>query len=325
MKTYLTIDLDYWVAGTPDAAFLRRVVKRLGNDVSCAVHHHHILAHVAAYHRASRLINIDAHSDLPPPIVVGEYEEDQVRLHNQLNTGSWAICVDWPHRELFSWVAPDEHSLHEGQIVRPWDYGGRFCDTEQMDEGRWERLEGFVGNPPDYGVNLADVVGASIVLSPDWCAPNAIPVFQKLVRDFQLPVLDLLADDLHPLKITSCSASADRQQILRLVRRGIPFARWPARLQADLEAHFHLFCPERRLVRRNGKDLELTLCGISQLLRAEPFGAASSLPVSTRHRSGLTARRSTSSSQPEAAGAGAPPIASAVSKSLTGGSHENVA
>jgi hypothetical protein len=274
-KTYLTIDLDYWLADTPDISFLRRVVERLGTDVSCAVHHHHILGHVAAYNRASRLINIDAHSDLPEPIVVGEFEEDQVRVHNQLNTGSWAIYVDWPHRELFSWIAPAEHTLHEGQMVPPWYYGLQFCDTEQMDEGRWDRLEGSVGNPPDYGVNLADVIGASIVLSPDCCAPNAVPVFKKLVRDYQLPLLDLLVDDLDSLRITSCRAPADVQQILRLVDQRIPFARWPEKLQAELEGHFHFCCPERRLVRRNAKSLELALSGCRGSV---PFARCGGIP-----------------------------------------------
>jgi hypothetical protein len=268
MKTYLTIDLDFWTANEPDLDFLNRVARQIGENVACAVHHHHILGHVAAFHRATRLINIDAHSDLPHPITIQDFPEDEpVRFHNQLNTGAWGIYVDWPHRELFSWIGPSEESLHEGQIVQPWEKGGEFSECEQMEEGRWERLESCVGRPPDYGVELAEVIGASIVLSPDWCAPNAVPVFLGLIEEYDLPVLDMLPADLRSVTVTPCSEPEEYQQIIVLVHAGIPLVRWPARLRAALEDHVATFCPETRLVRRCAGGHELTLYGLSQFLR----------------------------------------------------------
>ncbi len=96
MKTYLSIDLDYFHRSTKESCtrFFQKVWQ-LKLPIYVAMYHHHLLPHINAS-GCERLINIDHHSDL-------------VDLNNQVlnfGEGTWANFVDWRYGGVFIWQYP---------------------------------------------------------------------------------------------------------------------------------------------------------------------------------------------------------------------------
>jgi hypothetical protein len=63
-------------------------------------------------------------------------------------------------------------------------------------DSAWRSLHCRLVEPPHYGIELARVRAASIVLSPRYCGPDAVEALKALVREFNLELLDVLAVDL---------------------------------------------------------------------------------------------------------------------------------
>jgi hypothetical protein len=130
--------------------------------------------------------------------------------------------------------------LHDGRTDHDWDVP--FSKLDQC-EPKWERLRSYVAKPPNYGIDFAAVAGACIVLSPDWCNPNALPVFRELVRTYSLPLLDILWSDLEQLTVWGTLLNDDEQQALLLAWRGVPEANWPSHLRDKAWELLHLSYP----------------------------------------------------------------------------------
>ena len=105
MKTYLSIDLDYWSYSTEQSAVrcFDRVFS-LGLPIYVAPYHHQLLTHMNES-ACDTLINVDFHSDLcdlhDPP-------------HDLLNEGTWGNFVSWQKNGRFIWRYPSGPRVHDG-------------------------------------------------------------------------------------------------------------------------------------------------------------------------------------------------------------------
>ena len=118
MRTYLSIDLDYWrTSGTPDR-FFRRVFN-LGLPIFVCPFHEQLLPRINQS-GCDRLINVDAHADIvddPCP----------------LEEGTWANFVTWRHQGAFEWRYRSEDDLAEG-------YCHGYENPFQVDCCGWKRV-----------------------------------------------------------------------------------------------------------------------------------------------------------------------------------------
>lgn len=253
---YVSVDLDFWLTNHPDSAFLDRLIHAAGvENVVAAVDHSSIVPNLGRYRNCSELVNLDAHSDLGSMIRYlsqqsgpGEQPIDINDLMPPFSPGSWASYVNWTTKNIFTWAAPSPMMLHDGRTDDDRDVP--FSKLDQC-EPKWERLRSYVAKPPNYGIDFAAVAGACIVLSPDWCNPNALPVFRELVQTYSLPLLDILWSDLEQLTVEGTILNDDEQQALLLAWRGVPVAKWPSHLRDKDGKLLHLCYPSvRPLIRR---------------------------------------------------------------------------
>jgi len=100
MKTYLSIDLDYWngLRKRSIDAFFKHVF-RLGLPIWVAPFHDQLLPHINQ-HDCNCLVNVDYHSD------ISDYEP---RL--RLTEGTWANFVKWKRKGTFIWRYPQPKCL----------------------------------------------------------------------------------------------------------------------------------------------------------------------------------------------------------------------
>ncbi len=101
MKTYLSIDIDYW-NGLSIQSILRFFENLLA--LSCPlllVNDHHSLLHDMNQSDCDTLINVDYHSDV----------SDQP---DTLNCGTWGNFVNWQHRGTFVWRYPSKECVRYG-------------------------------------------------------------------------------------------------------------------------------------------------------------------------------------------------------------------
>ena len=106
MKTYLSIDLDYWNGCTRKSinAFFAHVFQ-LRLPIWIAPLHHQLLPHINR-HPCDVLINVDAHSD-----ICDKRDDDDIDL--SLNEGTWANFVEWQQRGTFIWRYPGPECLYD--------------------------------------------------------------------------------------------------------------------------------------------------------------------------------------------------------------------
>ena len=245
---YVSVDLDFWLTSHPDSAFLDRLIHAAGvENVVAAVDHSSIVPNLGRYRNCSEMVNLDAHSDLGSMIRYlsqqsgpGEQPIDINDLMPPFSTGSWASYVNWTTKHIFTWAAPSHMMLHDGRTDDDRDVP--FSKLDQC-EPKWERLRSYVAKPPNYGIDFTAAAGACIVLSPDWCNPNALPVFRELVQTYSLPLLDILWSDLEQLTVEGTILNDDEQQALLLAWRGVPVAKWPEHLRGKVDELLHLNWP----------------------------------------------------------------------------------
>jgi hypothetical protein len=101
MKTYLSVDLDYWAEGTRAGAehFFAHVLD-LKLPIFVAPFHDQLLEHINA-NSGTHLYQIDYHSDIT------DLAEPALDLSlDDLNEGSWANFVEWKESGRFVWRHP---------------------------------------------------------------------------------------------------------------------------------------------------------------------------------------------------------------------------
>jgi hypothetical protein len=125
MSSYLSIDLDYWLAQEESKfdfqemfKFLRRLAK-LKLNIAFACDHDQLFNHMLD-NPADRLINIDYHSDLPGP-------KEAHRMNNAedpmlwMFCGNWSALLSWAPQAEFSWIFPNWDCI---------DYGYGLCNLD---------------------------------------------------------------------------------------------------------------------------------------------------------------------------------------------------
>jgi hypothetical protein len=202
MKTYLSIDIDYWREHTPwiafqdmDRFFLK--VIDLKAPIYIVNNHHKILRDVNR-RKFDTLINMDFHSDITCYIDRdgGVYEYYQMpqkqSIKGDLNCGTWVNFVKNRTEGEFIWIYPKYECLE--------------------DDGRCEDIEGFWDSPQSKYHNWAKITcqkgwseyipwgtvkAVGIALSSPW-------LFEELEVYFMLSIFPKLACE--GARISQCFA-----------------------------------------------------------------------------------------------------------------------
>jgi hypothetical protein len=177
MRTYLSIDIDYWHSFGPKTLDQLKRVMQKGKDrgipIIAVMNHQQMLREVNESN-ADKLINIDEHSDLTESAV------------KELTCGSWVSYVRWRRSAEYLWVR--NRSDYNGSCN--WNLRGfRRCSKRGWCIGSdW----GIVNTEnPGRGLDLMKYtqwcVGIGLCLSPDWCSEQGEEVFYDLVNEFGIP------------------------------------------------------------------------------------------------------------------------------------------
>ena len=184
MKTYLSIDIDFWEDLSKD--YLQKDLHRLVTELNkrqvpiiAVMNHQQLLPHVSES-GARRLVNVDQHSDLADFIV------------EKLDCGSWVSYVSWRKKGEYVWIR--RHSLEAGECN-----GGDpiFRERGGVDKtlSDWKKLSTKrVRYLPPLKELLKGVVAAGICLSPSFIPSSSFQdvggfekVFRRIVRQFKIP------------------------------------------------------------------------------------------------------------------------------------------
>jgi hypothetical protein len=155
MKTYLSIDLDYWSECRTERTMLPFIEKALSLQVpTLVVKDHHWLTSHANAHPAEQLINVDYHDDIASrPCDFGE--------------GTWASFVKWRHPcAVFEWRYP---TYERGRYGR--------CDEEADVYNGARARTGWCWTTKRLGVKdipWNEVVAVGIALSPDYWSHGSV-------------------------------------------------------------------------------------------------------------------------------------------------------
>ena len=125
MKSYLSVDLDYWgMSDAPTAVRFINKILSLNKPISVYKSHESILKDLNKY-KVDHLYQIDFHSD-----IVEAYDEEYDIV---LEEGTWANYYHWRRDCTFEWRYPSTERCFTQR-------GGR-CDLSQYNDQPWPRRE----------------------------------------------------------------------------------------------------------------------------------------------------------------------------------------
>ena len=184
--TFLSIDLDFfnpfcdgeyadsrrhvWLARRYLDSVARQCRKR-GIPLSAVMNHQQMLRHVDQS-GATRLINLDTHSDL--------VSRDVSSFH----CGSWTSFVKRRRESTYHWI----HAglVYEGECSSHPIFAGARRPRHTMTD--WKRvIRTKVSRMPRISTLLKGVVHASVVLSPAYSYSELEPVFRRWVKKWEVP------------------------------------------------------------------------------------------------------------------------------------------
>jgi hypothetical protein len=181
MRSYLTIDVDFWAEYEGDAQFITdRMVSVLmwavqQPNVLVARHHHMVTAHANKY-PAHRLINIDTHSDVCTLV-------DEHPRRCTFDCGTWGAFVAWRGVSQFMWVNPRKDP----------DYGNcnltrdRWNDALEWNSAIQLHLPA-TRLTPAWLKSHGPYTGISIALSPDWSDREHVEIAESLASGAGLQI-----------------------------------------------------------------------------------------------------------------------------------------
>jgi hypothetical protein len=167
-KTYLSVDLDFWIDPTRAREQLYRLMQHIGKrSIIAVMNHQQMLAYVNAS-GAKRLINIDAHSDLA---------ESSVRKRD---CGTWISYVTWRKQGEYIWIRPDasfqgscngdDRAIWNNDT--DWKYSvSRYISRKNL------KLTTY----------LHDCVGVGLCMSPAYASSEVVEVFREIVDRYGIP------------------------------------------------------------------------------------------------------------------------------------------
>jgi hypothetical protein len=193
MKTFLSIDMDFW-NDWGKVSDIHRYLDNLCRDLkkSCvpmtAVMNHQQMLTLVNESKARRLINIDKHSDLADIKV------------DRLNCGTWISYIKWRTEGQYLWF--HKHAEHEGDCNQdPPIFTYRGVKRKISD---W----GYIGHkkvqttPSRYYLMNKDITDFSLVLSPAFVDEEFELVFRDIVKKYKMPYQKGRRDEDHQRFIT---------------------------------------------------------------------------------------------------------------------------
>jgi hypothetical protein len=187
--TYLAIAIPFY----DDRTFIARVMATIPREhIVAAMEFRSILAHTARYPECDVLVNLDLHCGLGG---VWEYEDHfGLVVQHPLPFGrrTWAGYVSFRDNGLFRWGYPRAEYFMQviGRADETKD-GVPFEKIPQARKHRWDKLQCYHAQPPDYGVALEQVRAVAIVLNGS-CDYLRVEAFYTLLKTYDLQLLDRL-------------------------------------------------------------------------------------------------------------------------------------
>ena len=193
MKTFLSIDMDFWNDWTRVGSiynYLDRLcfdIQKSGIPMTAVMNHQQMLS-LANESKARRLINIDKHSDLADTKI------------DRLNCGTWVSYVKWRSEGQYLWF--HKHAEFMGDCNQtPPIFTTRGVKRKISD---W----GYIGHkkvkttPSRRYLMSKDITDFSLVLSPAFVDEELEPVFREIVRGYKIPYQKGRRDEDHQRFIT---------------------------------------------------------------------------------------------------------------------------
>ena len=183
MKTYLSVDIDFFNDPELCRKQLRLLMNRIGKriPVLAVMNHQQMLLEVNAS-EARRLINIDQHSDLAEVGV------------SKLNCGTWISYVRWRKDGEYIWIR--SHADYQGS-----------CNGD--DRGNWAKDVDWGPCSSQYikqenikvTAYLCDCVGVGICMSPAYASKAVTDVFREIVDQYGIPYRKGLMNESNSRKV----------------------------------------------------------------------------------------------------------------------------
>lgn len=193
MKTFVSIDCDYWT--DPDIAEiqLEKLIKYRGSIPIIAVTNHHQMLDDINLSGARKLINIDEHSDLDG------------KGTDFLSCATWVSYVIWRGLGEYHWIRP--HSSYMGSCNNDgsWNYNVDWKHTSSID------IHQKSLNLIDY---IDDCVGIGICMSPAYSNKDIIDVFKYVMNKNGINYIRGDLKEQNGEHITPSGFVIDRQMIL---------------------------------------------------------------------------------------------------------------
>jgi len=174
MKSYLSVDLDYWMLHQNDTSCVKffNKVMSLGKKIRVVQSHEELLEHVNES-KADILYNIDYHSDL-----FGFEDKSEIEkwfVENSAEDGTWGVFVNWRKSGQFCWMHPVKDCINLG-VGACWvgsnedPFNGAFVE--------WEKVWNQVGIG---GLDLESVTDIGVAISPDYTHFDTVRRVVKLL------------------------------------------------------------------------------------------------------------------------------------------------
>jgi hypothetical protein len=168
MKTYLSIDVDFWsdaVSAYDKLERLLQLARKRSIPVTAVMNHQQLLPHVNES-KARRLVNVDMHSDFGDPTET-----------YTLECGTWVSYVRWRKEGEYLWVR--SLSISEGNCnsYQRWNSGTDWKRTKTIRRSQRQPLTGY----------LRAAVGMGICLSPGFASACVREATRMLIKQYEVP------------------------------------------------------------------------------------------------------------------------------------------
>jgi hypothetical protein len=165
MRTYLSVDIDFWCEhNSGDIKRFMKKILMMGKPVNLVVEHDELIPYVNKS-EATRLINVDYHSD------IADLSAEEIKTKSHLNNGTWVNYVKKDLRKNFIWIYPYKKCYTSSAT---WGRGGGRCDSDKNPFGKncmqtsgWESVRRRM-NPLLAFEEEQSLVSIGIAISPDY-------------------------------------------------------------------------------------------------------------------------------------------------------------
>lgn len=164
MKTYLSLDLDFWnkIKDIEKVkAFLIKVKELQDRGIPVlVVDSHEELTKVVNKLAIEHLINVDYHSD-----IWDRWNPRHNEYHNCYNCGTWINFIKKENRLIYTWMHP--HSKGHENLGYCSHQHNPFYDEGLVYSG-WRITEMLGSRTPERFVRWENVISVGIAFSYDW-------------------------------------------------------------------------------------------------------------------------------------------------------------